>query len=81
MEEAKRHAIVADARKGMRMITGTHVIIYTKDAEADRALFHDVLGFRSVDADQGCLIFALPPSEASFHLADQAFADERGLNT
>ena len=53
------------------MITGTHVIIYTKDAEADRAFFRDVLGFRSVDAGQGWLIFALPPSEAAFHPEDQ----------
>jgi len=58
------------------MITGTHVIIYTKDAEADRAFFRDVLGFRSVDAGQGWLIFALPPSEAAFHPADQNGAHE-----
>jgi len=58
------------------MITGTHVIIYTKDAEADRAFFRDVLGFRSVDEGQGWLIFALPPSEAAFHPADQNGAHE-----
>ena len=58
------------------MITGTHVIIYTKDAEADRVFFRDVLGFRSVDAGQGWLIFALPPSEAAFHPADQNGAHE-----
>ena len=58
------------------MITGTHVIIYTKDAEADRAFFRDVVGFRSVDAGQGWLIFALPPSEAAFHPADQNGAHE-----
>jgi len=53
------------------MITGAHVIIYSKNAEADRAFFRDVLNFRSVDAGQGWLIFALPPSEAAFHPADQ----------
>ena len=58
------------------MITGTHVIIYTKDADADRAFFRDVLGFRSVDAGHGWLIFALPPSEAAFHPADQNGAHE-----
>lgn len=58
------------------MITGAHVIIYTKDAEADRAFFRDVFGFRSVDAGQGWLIFALPPSEAAFHPADQNGAHE-----
>lgn len=58
------------------MITGAHIIIYTRDAEADRAFFRDVLGFRSVDAGQGWLIFALPASEAAFHPADQNGAHE-----
>jgi len=49
------------------MLTGAHVVIYTKDAEADRAFFRDVLGFRSVDAGHGWLIFALPAAEAAFH--------------
>jgi len=49
------------------MISGAHIIIYSKDAEADRAFFRDVLGFVSVDAGHGWLIFALPPAEAAFH--------------
>jgi catechol 2,3-dioxygenase-like lactoylglutathione lyase family enzyme len=49
------------------MISGAHVILYSQDAEADRAFFRDVLGFRSVDAGHGWLIFALPPAEAAFH--------------
>ena len=53
------------------MISGAHVIIYSKDAEADRAFFRDVLGFRSVDAGHGWLIFALPPAEAAFHPSDE----------
>jgi catechol 2,3-dioxygenase-like lactoylglutathione lyase family enzyme len=52
------------------MISGAHVIIYSKDAEADRAFFRDVLGFKSVDAGHGWLIFALPPGEAAFHPSD-----------
>ena len=52
------------------MITGAHTIIYSKDADADRAFFREVLGFRSVDAGHGWLIFALPPAEAAFHPAD-----------
>jgi catechol 2,3-dioxygenase-like lactoylglutathione lyase family enzyme len=51
------------------MISGAHVIVYSKDAEADRAFFRDVLGFKSVDAGHGWLIFALPPGEAAFHPA------------
>lgn len=58
------------------MISGAHVVIYTKDAEADRAFFRDVLGFRSVDAGHGWLIFALPPAEAAFHPAEESGAHE-----
>ena len=53
------------------MISGTHVVVYSKDAEADRAFFSDVLGFKSVDAGHGWLIFALPPAEAAFHPAKE----------
>ena len=52
------------------MISGAHVILYSKNAEADRAFFRDVLGFNSVDAGHGWLIFALPPAEAAFHPSD-----------
>jgi catechol 2,3-dioxygenase-like lactoylglutathione lyase family enzyme len=52
------------------MISGAHVVVYTKNAEADRAFFRDVLGFKSVDAGHGWLIFALPPTEAAFHSAE-----------
>lgn len=52
------------------MITGAHFLFYTDDAEADRAFVRDVLGFASVDAGQGWLIFALPPAEAAFHPLD-----------
>lgn len=53
------------------MISGAHVVVYSKDAEADRAFFRDVLGFPSVDAGHGWLIFALPPAEAAFHPNDR----------
>ncbi len=49
------------------MISGAHVVVYSKNAEADRAFFRDLLGFKSVDAGHGWLIFALPPAEAAFH--------------
>jgi catechol 2,3-dioxygenase-like lactoylglutathione lyase family enzyme len=52
------------------MISGAHVVLYSRDAEADRAFFRDVLGFAAVDAGHGWLIFALPPAEAAFHPAD-----------
>jgi catechol 2,3-dioxygenase-like lactoylglutathione lyase family enzyme len=56
------------------MISGAHVILYSKNAEADRAFFRDVLGFNSVDAGHGWLIFALPPAEAAIHPSDEAGA-------
>lgn len=52
------------------MITGAHVLLFSDDADADRAFVRDVLGFRSVDAGHGWLIFALPPSELAVHPAD-----------
>lgn len=53
------------------MIFGAHVIVSSKDAEADRAFLRDVLGFSSVDAGHGWLIFALPPGEAAVHPAEE----------
>ena len=52
------------------MITGAHAVVFTADAEATRAFFRDVLGFPSVDAGGGWLIFALPPAELAAHPAD-----------
>ena len=49
------------------MITGAHTVIFSQDAEADRAFFRDVLGLDSVDAGGGWLIFALPPAELGVH--------------
>ncbi len=53
------------------MITGVHALIYTKDADGVRAFFRDVLGFSSVDAGHGWLIFALPPAELGIHPTDE----------
>jgi catechol 2,3-dioxygenase-like lactoylglutathione lyase family enzyme len=53
------------------MINGAHVVLYSKDPEADRAFFRDVLKFNSVDAGHGWFIFALPSAEAAFHDAEQ----------
>jgi hypothetical protein len=55
------------------MINGAHFLIYSPDADADRAFIRDVLGFRSVDAGGGWLIFALPPAELAVHPAEEDF--------
>lgn len=52
------------------MINGAHVIIYSEDAQADRAFIRDLLGFARVDAGDGWLIFKLPPAEVAVHPAD-----------
>ena len=44
-----------------------HALLYSKKAEAVRAFFRDTLGFPSVDAGDGWLIFALPPAELGIH--------------
>jgi catechol 2,3-dioxygenase-like lactoylglutathione lyase family enzyme len=49
------------------VIAGAHTLVYAEDAEKARAFFRDVLGFPSVDAGEGWLIFALPPGELGVH--------------
>src|SRR5690349_9685639 len=52
------------------MISGVHLMIFSKDAEADKAFFRDVLKFSNVDAGHGWLIFKTPPAELAFHPSD-----------
>lgn len=54
------------------MITGIHALLYSKDADAVRVLFRDVLGFSAVDAGRGWLIFALPPAELGIHPVEES---------
>ena len=58
------------------MITGAHVILYSRDAEADRAFLEELLGLRSVDAGGGWTIVQLPPAEVAVHPADGSGAVE-----
>jgi hypothetical protein len=57
------------------MINGVHLLLYSRDPEADRAFFRDVLDFQSVDAGGGWLIFALPPAELATHPGDGKFVE------
>jgi predicted enzyme related to lactoylglutathione lyase len=52
------------------MINGAHVILYSSAADEVRAILRDVFGWRSVDAGDGWLIFALPPAEVAVHPSD-----------
>jgi hypothetical protein len=53
------------------LITGAHSIIYSTDAEADRAFLRDVLNLPSVDVGRGWLIFGLPPAEVAVHPGEE----------
>jgi catechol 2,3-dioxygenase-like lactoylglutathione lyase family enzyme len=63
------------------VITGAHIIVYSTDAEADRAFVRDMLGLPGVDVGDGWLIFALPPAEVALHPADRNDAHELYLLT
>jgi predicted enzyme related to lactoylglutathione lyase len=51
-------------------ITGAHMLLYTTEPEALRAMLRDVFGWKYVDAGHGWLIFALPPAEMGVHPAE-----------
>ena len=63
------------------MIDGAHIVIYSKDAEADKAFIRNVLRFTYVDAHQGWLIFKLPPAEMAVHPSDENDMHELYLTT
>ena len=69
------------------MISGAHVVVYSKNAEADRAFFRDILGFKSLPlrriiatgkqrrSSHSC--FPSPPAGsglATSHLSDRSHA-------
>ena len=51
----------------MAMISGAHVMIFTRDEAADRAFLRDVLEIPSIDSGGGWLIFKLPATELGVH--------------
>ena len=57
-------------------ISGAHVVVYSRNPEADRAFLRDVLGFPHVDAGHGWLIFRLPPAEVAVHPTDDVPGQE-----
>lgn len=63
------------------MINGAHVIIYSRNAEADKTLLRDVLQFNHVDVNNGWLIFKLPPAECAVHPSDENDMHELYLMT
>jgi hypothetical protein len=60
----------------MSRIIGSHVLLYSTNADADRAFMRDVLGFKHVDVGGGWLIFGMSPAELAVHPADEG-GDQR----
>lgn len=52
------------------LITGMHVILFSRNAEKVREFLGDILELPSVDAGGGWPIFAAPPAEIAVHPAD-----------
>ncbi len=52
------------------MISGSHFIVFSTDAAADRAFFRDVLELPFVDVGGEWLIFRAPPAEVAIHPAE-----------
>ncbi len=57
------------------MITGLHSLVYSDDPDATRAFLGEVLGWSSLDAGGGWLIFKTPPSELGVHPTADADVD------
>jgi hypothetical protein len=53
------------------VLIGAHSIIYSRNPDADRAFFRDVLKLPNVDVGGGWLIFGLPPAEVAVHPSDK----------
>jgi len=63
------------------MITGAHILFYSRNPEADRAFFRDVLAFKAIDIGRGWMIFALPPAEAAVHPGNGEFSERHAGHT
>jgi catechol 2,3-dioxygenase-like lactoylglutathione lyase family enzyme len=61
------------------MMIAAHTVIFAEDAELARAFFRDVLGWPSVDAGGGWLIFRSPPAELAVHPSEPADSGRHAL--
>lgn len=57
------------------VVFGAHLVLYSQDAEADRQFLAETFSLESVDAGNGWLIFAMPPSELAVHPSGAASAE------
>ena len=57
------------------VIFGAHLVLFSRDADADRAFLATTFGLDAVDAGGGWLIFGLPPAEVAVHPAEMPQAE------
>jgi catechol 2,3-dioxygenase-like lactoylglutathione lyase family enzyme len=57
-------------------IVAAHMLLYTPEADALRAVLRDALGWEHVEDSPGWLIFKLPPAEIGVHPSDGATKHE-----
>jgi len=60
----------------MTLVSGAHVMIFTRDEQADRAFLRDVLEIPCIDGGGDWLIFRLPPTELGVHGGERNDAHE-----
>jgi len=60
----------------MTLVSGAHVMIFTRDEQADRAFLRDILEIPCIDGGGGWLIFRLPPTELGVHGGERNDAHE-----
>jgi hypothetical protein len=60
-------------------IVGAHMLLYTPEADALRAVLRDALGWDAVEDTPGWLIFKLPPAELGVHPSEGATKHEVSL--
>ena len=56
--------------QSVRMIYGSHLIVFSSDPDADRAFLADVLGFEHVDAGRGLVDLRSSSAELAVHPAE-----------
>ncbi len=57
-------------------IVGAHMLLYTPEADALRAVLRDALGWDYVEDSPGWLIFKLPPAEVGVHPSERSTKHE-----
>jgi catechol 2,3-dioxygenase-like lactoylglutathione lyase family enzyme len=60
-------------------VTAAHMLLYTPEADAVRAIFRDVFAWNAVEDEPGWLIFAMPPAELGVHPSDGSTKHEISL--